>query len=438
MSPRSPINVAILYGFAILALIYPASHVSAQSTSQPQTQTSSQSESDQQLEAEIAQLQIQLDAASNQAQTLQSAIQALNLNVKKITTSITLTNNEIIQANAEIKNLSNSIATTTVGMTQATSAVATSLRELNELDAQPLFVTLLANGTLSSFFDEMESLSVVQASLQQKTQELSYVKTGLENNKSAVEAQRATLAALQQNLNEQRQGLIIARASQTELLQQTKDQESNYAAIIAQKRAGESQFEQSLLAYEKQLDLKMQSSSVPTPGIGILQWPLDPSSIKITQYFGNTPFATQNPAVYNGHGHDGVDLRASPGTPVMAARQGVVIGTGNTDLTCPGASYGKWIFIEHDNGLSTIYAHLATILVSKGDRVTTGQVIAYSDTTGYAIGPHLHFGVYATAGSEVGSWPTTNPNCKGKIYTMPVASLSAYLNPLSYLPLAPK
>jgi murein DD-endopeptidase MepM/ murein hydrolase activator NlpD len=96
----------------------------------------------------------------------------------------------------------------------------------------------------------------------------------------------------------------------------------------------------------------------------VLAWPVDEPYI--TQYFGNTAFATQNPQVYGGKGHNAVDLRASPGTPIKAARGGVVKGTGNTDLTCPGASYGKWIFIEHDNGLSTIYAHLSTQLVSQG------------------------------------------------------------------------
>jgi murein DD-endopeptidase MepM/ murein hydrolase activator NlpD len=164
-----------------------------------------------------------------------------------------------------------------------------------------------------------------------------------------------------------------------------------------------------------------------------LQWPLD--SVRITQYFGNTPFATANPQIYSGHGHSGVDLAASPGTPVKAARSGVVLGTGNTDLTCPGASFGKWVFIKHDNGLSTLYAHLATILVSQGDMVQTGQLVGYSDTTGYATGPHLHFGVYASGGSEIASFPSSS--CKGKTYTMPVGDLSAYLNPLSYLPPVP-
>jgi murein DD-endopeptidase MepM/ murein hydrolase activator NlpD len=110
----------------------------------------------------------------------------------------------------------------------------------------------------------------------------------------------------------------------------------------------------------------------------------------------------------------------------------VVLGTGNTDVTCPNASYGKWVFIKHGNGLSTLYAHLSVISVSKGESVSTSEVIGYSGSTGYATGPHLHFGVYATSGSEITSF--ASKSCAGRTYTMPVADVSAYLNPLSYLP----
>src|SRR6185437_2695247 len=238
------------------------------------------------------------------------------------------------------------------------------------------------------------------------------------------------LASLQQNLTDQQQGLAITKDSQNKLLTQTKNQESLYQAQIAQKKADEAKFENDLSNFESQLHLTFSASSLPSTGTGALQWPLD--RVIITQYFGNTDFATQNPQIYNGHGHSGIDLGASPGTPVKAARAGVVLGTGNTDVTCQGASFGKWVFIKHDNGLSTLYAHLASFAVSKGDTVTTGQLVGYSDTTGYATGPHLHFGVYASGGSEIASFKSSG--CPGKTYTMPVADLSAYLNPLSYLP----
>lgn len=444
-------QICAVFFLFLLAGILTAS-ISTQHT-QAQTATSSlQGQIDQtnaqiaQLQADIAKLQTQLNATTAQKQTLQNAINALNLNIQKLQKSITLTQTQITQKDDQIGLLSTNISTTSDEITQMESSVADSLRELDALDYESPLIALITGGTLSSFFDESASLDSVRTDIENKITELSSLKTNLQTTKTTAQQKRDELAALQQNLDEQKQGLAISKASQTQLLQQTKNQESAYQAEIAQKQAQEMQFESDLQNFESQLNLKFSSSSLPPSGPGALQWPFSATYMAncsaragalgngdcITQYFGNTPFATQNPAIYNGHGHDGIDIAASPGTPVLSAREGIVLGTGNTDLTCPGASYGKWVFIQHDNGLSTIYAHLSTILVSQGQSVTTGQLIAYSDTTGYATGPHLHFGVYAAAGSEIASF--ASKGCPGKIYTMPVADLSAYLNPLSYLP----
>jgi murein DD-endopeptidase MepM/ murein hydrolase activator NlpD len=115
---------------------------------------------------------------------------------------------------------------------------------------------------------------------------------------------------------------------------------------------------------------------------------------------------------------------------VRAALAGTVKGVGNTDSVCPGASYGKWALIEHENGLSTLYAHFSLIKVSAGQTVNTGEIIGYSGDTGYATGPHLHFTVYATQGVRI--MQRKSAVCRGS-YMMPVADLKAYLNPLSYL-----
>jgi murein DD-endopeptidase MepM/ murein hydrolase activator NlpD len=85
--------------------------------------------------------------------------------------------------------------------------------------------------------------------------------------------------------------------------------------------------------------------------------------------------------------HTGVDLIAVPGTPVMAAAGGVVAAS-----TYSG-EYGNMIDIDHDNGLTSRYAHLSKALVKSGDVVMKGQVVALVGMTGRTTGPHLHFEV---------------------------------------------
>ena len=399
----------------------------AQASSQSSDQLASQIND---LKQQIAQLQTQLNATTQQKQTLQTAVNGLKLNIQKLTASITLTNAQITQTNRALTTIAGSISTTTTAVSQAQAAIAESMRQLQELDQEPLALVLFGGGTLSTLFDQENALQSIRDDLGNKTTELNSLKTTLVKSQTTTQQKKAQLVALQANLNQQKQGLAIAQQSQTQLLQQTKDQESLYQQQIAQKQAQEQQFEQQLLNAGSQLNLTVNPLNLPPAG-PILSWPVDNTAI--TQSFGTTAFSTSNPQVYNGHGHDGIDLRASPGTPVHAALAGVVVGEGNTDLTCPGASFGKWIFIRHDNGLSTMYAHLSKILVSEGQQVSTGDLIAYSDTTGYAIGPHLHFGVYATAGTVIEQLPTA-VKCK---LVIPVATLSAYLNPLSYLPPLP-
>ncbi len=91
----------------------------------------------------------------------------------------------------------------------------------------------------------------------------------------------------------------------------------------------------------------------------------------------------------NGHSefHTGVDIVAPVGTRVMAAAGGVVSFSG----TMP--EYGNMVDIDHDNGLTSRYAHLSKRLVKVGDVVMKGQPIALVGNTGRTTGPHLHFEV---------------------------------------------
>ena len=87
--------------------------------------------------------------------------------------------------------------------------------------------------------------------------------------------------------------------------------------------------------------------------------------------------------------HDGIDIAAVEGTPIRAARQGVV-REARWD-----AHYGNLVVVDHGRGLETRYAHCHTLDVHVGERVAAGQQIASVGSTGQSTGPHLHFEVRA-------------------------------------------
>jgi LysM repeat protein len=90
------------------------------------------------------------------------------------------------------------------------------------------------------------------------------------------------------------------------------------------------------------------------------------------------------------HGHNGVDLAAPIGTPVLASGNGQVIVA---KLGGYNGGYGNMIVISHANGIQTVYAHLSRIDVSSGESVSQGQTIGAVGNTGHSTGPHLHFEV---------------------------------------------
>ncbi len=101
-----------------------------------------------------------------------------------------------------------------------------------------------------------------------------------------------------------------------------------------------------------------------------------------------SPFGTRR--TYNGQirsTHQGVDFRAVIGTPIMAAHAGQV-------LIAQEMYYeGRFVVVDHGEGLFSLYMHLSAFDVKEGETVTQGQPLARSGSSGRVTGPHLHFGV---------------------------------------------
>lgn len=85
--------------------------------------------------------------------------------------------------------------------------------------------------------------------------------------------------------------------------------------------------------------------------------------------------------------HGALDIAVPQGTSVIAVKGGTVVEAAYE------SGYGNYVVIDHGNGLKTLYAHNKRIVVSKGQKVTAGQLIALSGNTGRSTGPHLHFEV---------------------------------------------
>lgn len=399
------------------------------------------------LDSEIAQYQKQLNSVTAQKQSLQTAIKSIDVSKAKTSAQIDQTQNKISSANLTLDKLGNQITSKEQNIADDQQVIAASLREISRIDAISPVATLLVSDTLTDAWKIADNLVLFNESLQSHIDSLGQDKVELQGQQQQVGDTKNQLTELNSNLTTQKGQLEATEQAKQQLLTQTKNTETNYQQVIAQKKAEQKQFESELSSLESSLK-SVTTSQIPHAGQGILAWPFSDSVMNncktktgalgnpfcITQYFGNTDFSTANPSVYNGMGHNGLDIGVPIGTPVEAALSGVVLGTGNTDLVTGCYSFGKWVMVKHANGLDTLYAHLSQISVSKGQAVSTGDVVGYSGMTGYATGPHLHFGVYAAAGVQIMTLKqyrgATTPCANA---TMPVSPTNGYLNPLSYL-----
>jgi len=400
------------------------------------------------LEAEIASYQKELDTIGAKRSTLESEVRSLTLARQKLSANISVTQNKISSANLKLEELSLAIGSKEEAMALSRDAIARSLRDLDAHDSQTLVEQLAASTRLADAWEAIDASASLERALGNRIEELDAVKTALSANRDEVATTKKNLVSLSIDLSNQRRAVDATKRAQEALLSQTKNQESSYQKLIVEKQAARRAFEEELSRLQGELQIAIDPSKIPSVGSGVLSWPFSDSFMRscasrksvfgnlfcVTQYFGNTAFATKNPQIYNGKGHNGIDIGASTGTPIETALSGVIRGTGNTDTIRGCYSYGKWVLVEHANGLSTLYAHLSDIQVREGEAVITGEVIGYSGTTGYSTGPHLHFTVFATQGVRVqrlSEFRGAATPCANAI--IPVAPKEAYLNPLSYL-----
>jgi murein DD-endopeptidase MepM/ murein hydrolase activator NlpD len=122
----------------------------------------------------------------------------------------------------------------------------------------------------------------------------------------------------------------------------------------------------------------LASYTPPKPSQSFI-WPLS-GRLMLTSFYGR-----RNISVGGNTFHAGVDIAARTGTPIEASRPGIVSKAGW------GGSYGYVVFIDHDDGSQTRYAHQSQLGVRVGQYVNQSDIIGYTGNTGASTGPHLHF-----------------------------------------------
>ena len=202
--------------------------------------------------------------------------------------------------------------------------------------------------------------------------------------KAILEEERARQAQLQAQSAAKKEEIEKHKAEQQVLLAKAQNDKATAEAALAELQASSNAITAKLRQRAAERAAAAGSGGAasyqPVSGSGVFMWPV---SGPITSPFGYR----EHPIFGRQILHSGIDIGVDEGTPVAAADSGVVV-----DADWLGG-YGYAVIIDHGNGLSTVYGHNSSLLVSAGQSVSKGQIIAYSGSTGNSTGPHCHFEV---------------------------------------------
>lgn len=372
------------------------------------------------LDKEIAKYQSQLEETGQQKDTLNKLIKELTLTKSKLLSEKQQTEKKITTTSLIINELDSNINTQEKTINILEQSLSRMIFDLYINENHSFLEKLLSKNSLTEVSDEYNKIISINEKVRENIKKVTNEKQVLLSTKENKETEKEKLNSLKTNLTLQQQVVESTKKEKDKILTETKNKETEYQKILAEQLKRKEDFEKAIEDYEAQLQFILNPNILPKEGSGVLSWPL--KTILITSPYGERW----------GRFHYGVDFRASTGTSVYAMDTGVVEGTGDTDIDCKGASFGKWVFIRYNNGLASTYGHLSAISVKKGQQVKAGDIVALSGNTGSSTGPHLHVGIYASTGVNVDTVPSKS--CNGKIFTQPIAALTAYLNPLLYLP----
>ena len=346
-----------------------------------------------QLEKALKEAQSTIEDLRDSKGDIESKVTELNQQLIDISARITDLENQLTAKSEDIQETKDELAGAKEREAQQYADMKVRIQFMYENGQTSYLEALLSSRNISEFLNSADYIAQIQSYDRQKLTEyqdtvesivnleaqLEQEYTDLEALKSTVESNKATVAAMMR----QKESELADISGDIEDAQSDADY---YAAAI--------QAQEELIAAIKRAEAEKAAAGVeehPYTG-GAFRWPC-PSSTRVTSDYG-TRVSPMSGASSN---HKGIDIGASAGADIIAAADGTVTAASYSSAA------GNYVMIDHGGGLYTVYMHASSLLVSPGQTVSAGDVIAKVGSTGISTGSHLHFGV-SLNGSYVSPW----------------------------------
>lgn len=346
-----------------------------------------------QLEKALKEAQSTIEDLRDSKGDIESKVTELNQQLIDISARITDLENQLTAKSEDIQETKDELAGAKEREAQQYADMKVRIQFMYENGQTSYLEALLSSRNISEFLNSADYIAQIQSYDRQKLTEyqdtvesivnleaqLEQEYTDLEALKSTVESNKATVAAMM-------------RQKESELADISGDIED--AQSDADYYAAEIQAQEELIAAIKRAEAEKAAAGVEEHLYtgGAFRWPC-PSSTRVTSDYG-TRVSPMSGASSN---HKGIDIGASAGADIIAAADGTVTAASYSSAA------GNYVMIDHGGGLYTVYMHASSLLVSPGQTVSAGDVIAKVGSTGISTGSHLHFGV-SLNGSYVSPW----------------------------------
>ena len=235
---------------------------------------------------------------------------------------------------------------------------------------------ILDSKTFSDFVTRMDIISKIIAYDSSLLNSLTEHKELIADKKAELELQRDEILAVRNEIGAKKRQIEAKVATRGRLLNQIQNDKKAYETALREMEAAQNRLNQMIA----ELQAKQNKGYM---GTATFTWPV-PVSRKITSGYGWRIHPIHKTRKF----HTGIDIGGAPaGSNIVAATHGEVIYAASL------GGYGLTVVLDHGGGISTMYAHASKILVSVGQKVNSGDVIAKVGSTGLSTGPHLHFEV---------------------------------------------
>lgn len=337
-----------------------------------------------------------ISSTESEATEYLKQVDELNKKISEYTNNLSNLEDKVDAVNKKIGEYENDLQNSSQRYSSAEDLYAVRLRSIYENGMPNVIDILFESKGITDFFSKLNVYQSVVEYDKSMVNNIDGEKEYIDNVKSDIEVQKVQLDQLKYDVEKATKTLNDAKSQKQDKVNELNKSKEKLQAVntVLNKEAEDlnNQIAAEIAAREKKKSeskSRSDGSSSIVASNGKFDWPL--------KGYGKNRITATFPKYPDGTRHDGIDIGVPVGTPVYAAAAGEVVVskyylTGNYDGSYRDG-YGNYVMIDHGD-YYTLYGHLQyKKVVSAGQSVSKGQLIAYTASTGNSTGPHLHFEV---------------------------------------------